>query len=276
MTTSEQPQQPIEQVDLAEIELAVRESEAPPTLPEQQPQRATGQPRPRDAGNWAPKVSRLEVTPERAAEGFNVAGRRVTGPQQGFGRLWQRTYTTRLRPTVSPQQLVTDWKANFPAFWPKGNRFGGTLIAPGEVAPIAVNTGAGIKLATGVLVLYADDESFTFMTPEGHMFAGWITFSGHVENETTVARIQILLRTSDPLFELAWPVMRRMEDRFWRQTMRNVAAHFGIPGASVTDETVCVDKTRLWHNWRNVWHNSGIRTMLHLLTAPVRAVRRGR
>ena len=35
----------------------------------------------------------------------------------------------------------------------------------------------GLKLSTGVLVLYADEESFTLMTPQGHMFAGWITFS---------------------------------------------------------------------------------------------------
>ncbi|MGH9304250.1 MAG: hypothetical protein ACRDZ5_07550 [Acidimicrobiales bacterium] len=26
-------------------------------------------------------------------------------------------------------------------------------------------------------MLYADERSFTFMTPQGHMFGGWITFS---------------------------------------------------------------------------------------------------
>ena len=31
-----------------------------------------------------------------------------------------------------------------------------------------------MKLSTGVMVLYADEESFTLMTPQGHMFAGWI------------------------------------------------------------------------------------------------------
>jgi hypothetical protein len=28
-----------------------------------------------------------------------------------------------------------------------------------------------------VLVIYADAESFTFMTPEGHALSAWITFS---------------------------------------------------------------------------------------------------
>ena len=260
MTSEAQPQQPIE---IEAVELSVNESEA---VPVQAP--------PRDAAYWAPKVERLTVDPEHAAMGFNVAGRRVTGPQQGFGRLWQRTYSAVLRPTVTPQQLIATWKDNFAAFWPKGNRFGATLIAPGEVAPIAVNAGGGIKFNTGVLVLYSDPESFTFMTPEGHMFAGWITFSGHVENETTVMRIQIMLRTSDPLFEATWPVMRRMEDRFWRQTLRNVAAHFGITGIVIEEKTVALDKRRQWKNWRNVWHNSAIRSMLHLVTGPVRVLRR--
>ncbi|MGH3213181.1 MAG: hypothetical protein ACRDN1_24350, partial [Trebonia sp.] len=50
-------------------------------------------PSPRDVSNWATKVERLAVDPDRAKAGFNVAGRRLTGPQQGFGRLRQRTYT---------------------------------------------------------------------------------------------------------------------------------------------------------------------------------------
>ena len=45
---------------------------------------------PRDAVNWAKKVDRLHVTDEVKAIGYNIEGRRVAGPQQGFGRLWQR------------------------------------------------------------------------------------------------------------------------------------------------------------------------------------------
>ena len=52
-----------------------------------------------------------------------------------------------------------------------------TGLAPGEVARIDMDMPGRVTLSTGVLVLYADDESFTLMTPQGHMFAGWITFS---------------------------------------------------------------------------------------------------
>ena len=37
--------------------------------------------------------------------------------------------------------------------------------------------GGGPLISTGVMVIFADDESFSFMTPQGHMFAGMITFS---------------------------------------------------------------------------------------------------
>ena len=51
-----------------------------------------------------------------------------------------------------------------------------------------------MKLSTGVLVIYADDESFTLMTPQGHMFAGWITFSAYEEDGGTVAQAHVLMR----------------------------------------------------------------------------------
>jgi hypothetical protein len=249
---------------LEQVELSVQEADVPVIVA------------PRDAGNWAPKVTRLSVDADRAAVGFNVAGKRVTGPQQGFGRLWQRTYTAPLGSAVDPHALIAEWKEHFGDFWTKGNRFHGALIRPGEVAPIAVDTGAGIKLSTGVLVLYADDESFTFMTPEGHMFAGWITFSAFEDTAGTSARIQVLIRPNDPIFELGWPVMKRMEDKFWKATLSNVAAHFGVADVAIEEKTVLVDKRWIWRNARNIWHNAGIRSVLHLLTAPVRAIRRRR
>jgi hypothetical protein len=59
-----------------------------------------------------------------------------------------------------------------PELLAEGNRFFAPLgIAPGEVAVLDLSMPGRIKLSTGVLVMYADDESFTLMTPQGHMFA---------------------------------------------------------------------------------------------------------
>src|ERR1700746_2111880 len=134
---------------------------------------------PRDAPSWARKIDRLEVDPREGVRGTNVAGRRLTGPVQGFGKMWQKTYRMNAGPDITPEQAIATWREHFPEFWPKGNRFAGALtgINPGDVALLDLAMGGGVKLSTGVFVLYADQESFTLMTPQGHMFAGWITFS---------------------------------------------------------------------------------------------------
>jgi hypothetical protein len=186
---------------------------------------------PRDAAHWAAKVDRLQVERREGVRGTNVAGRRLTGPVQGLGKLWQKTYSVDIGPATSPQDAITVWKAHLPEFWPKGNRFAGALtgISPGDVALLDIAVGGGVKMSTGVFVLYADAESFTFATPQGHQFAGWITFSAERSGQTTVAQTQVLLRAGDPLYELGMPVMHRMEDRFWAQTMTALASDSAWP-----------------------------------------------
>ena len=51
---------------------------------------------PRDAGHWAKPVSTLHV--ESVPEGARnlVEGKRLLGPLQGFGKMWQKTYRVRL------------------------------------------------------------------------------------------------------------------------------------------------------------------------------------
>ena len=238
----------------------------------------TQQPAPvsRDAANWAGPVSKLsvgELPPE--AVNLNVEGRRATSPIQGFGKMWQKTYKVSLGKGVSPQDLIVTWKQNFPTFWPPKNFFYGPLtgIAPGEVAVLNLAMPGKLKLSTGVLVLYADEESFTLMTPEGHMFAGWITFSGYEDAAgDTTAQVQVLIRASDPVYELGFMFGgHRKEDRFWYETLTNLAGHFGLE-AKVEMDMVCVDKKRQWKRAKNVWQNSAMRSGLYMAGAPFRAM----
>ena len=55
-------------------------------------------------------------------------------------------------------------------------------LEPGDVGVINASQ-SGLKLSTGVMVMYVDDESFAFALPEGHMFSGWITFSAFADGE---------------------------------------------------------------------------------------------
>lgn len=228
----------------------------------------------RDADAWARPVETLTVSDGH----INVTGRRPTAPIHGFGRMWQKTYRISLgAPNPAPSEVIAVWKDQFPHFWPAKSRFFAPLagIAPGEVAALDLGMPGGLKLSTGVLVLFADAESFTLMTPEGHMFAGWITFSAFLEDDATVAQAQVLMRASDPLYEVGMVLGgHREEDRHWVHTLRSLAAHFGID-AEVDVERICVDRRREWSKAGNVRQNSGIRSALHMMGTPFRALRGG-
>jgi hypothetical protein len=232
----------------------------------------------RDTDSWAKAVSRLNVGEVPAgAVNLNVDGRRLTSPIQGFGKMWQKTYQVRLpADRVSATELIATWKQRFPEFWPDGNRFYAPLtgIEPGEVALLSMTLPGRMKLSTGVMVLFADEESFTLMTPQGHMFAGWITFSATERDGETVAQAQVLMRASDPIYEVGLTLGgHRQEDRFWQHTLTRLAAHFGHDG-EVDTKVVCVDPRRQWSKWRNVWHSAAIRSTLYTLGAPERLVKR--
>ena len=230
---------------------------------------------PRDAANWAAKVDRLEPVQREGVRGTNVAGRRLTGPVQGFGKMWQKTYRMDLGTTTDPAAAIALWRANFPDFWPTGNRFAGALtgINPGDVALLDLAVGGGVKLSTGVFVLYADTESFTLMTPQGHMFAGWITFSAERAGDDTVVQAQVLMRASDPIYEIGMMLGgHRKEDKFWVATLRALGDRLGVPGAPITADNTCVDAKRQWRHAGGVWHNSMVRSVLQMVASPVTAL----
>ena len=240
-----------------------------------------GERQPRDAAYWAitRNVLRVSDVPAQAVN-LNVEGRRVAGALQGFGQLWQKTYQVRLVGAgVTPADVVRIWKEEFPSVHPPQSRFYPPLagVAPGEVMLINASV-QGMPVYTGVMVLYADDEAFTLMTPEGHMLAAWITFSAfRAADGAVVVQAHALERASDPMFELGLMLGgNRMNNRFWETTIRNVAARFGAPDATVETEIVCVDRRRQWRYAGNVRHNAGMRGTLHTLSAPIRLMRRRR
>jgi hypothetical protein len=196
------------------------------------------------------------------AETDQVHGRRVMSPVQGFGKMWQKTYSAAIPGTVAtPAEVIATWRGSFAEFWPDGNRFYGPLtgLDAGEVAHIDMDMPGRVTLSTGVLVLYADEESFTLMTPQGHMFAGWITFSAAAAGADTVIQAQVLMRASDPLYEIGLTLGgHRQEDRFWAATLTALTQRLGHPVEVVT-AVVCVDRRRQWRRWRNLRHSAALR-----------------
>lgn len=245
----------------------------PPTLPDGEEKE------PRDAAYWAQLTSLLQVSRvPTGALNLNVEGRQMVGPLQGFGQMWKKTYTLRL-PEISmaPAEVMEIWKANFARFQPRQNRFFPVMktIEPGDIVLINASM-TGMPLSTGVMVLYADDESFTLMTPQGHPESGWVTFSVSTDDDGLVCQVQSIARANDPVYEIGFRTFgSHTQERIWIHVMEALAAHLQVPGQVQVDK-ICVDPRVQWSETRNIWHNAALRTMIYTLGAPLRWLGRGR
>jgi hypothetical protein len=206
-----------------------------------------------------------------------VEGYQIVGPLQGFGKMWQKTYRVALTIVKAmPAEVVQVWKERFPEFNAPQSWFHPSFagVAPGEVLLINASL-QGMPVYTGVRVIYADDESFTVMTPEGHPESGWNTFSAYEEDGRTVAQIQSLARSNDPVYEIGFRLVGSTEqERIWTHVLKSLAAHFGV-NEPVYLEKTCVDPKVQWSQAKNVWYNAGARSMLYTMTAVPRRWIRG-
>jgi hypothetical protein len=230
---------------------------------------------------WAPPVARLTVSEVPAgALNLNIDGRQVAGALQGFGQLWQKTYQIRLPGVdLAPGEVMRQWKENFGRFQPPENRFYPTMagIKPGEVlfiegkVPAVRGTPRILPVATGVMILYVDEESFTVMTPEGHPESGWNTFSVFEEGGSQVAQIQSMARATDPIYEFYFRYLGSSEqqEQIWVHVLSQLAGHFGVRGQVTVTKTL-IDSRVQWSEVRNIRKNAGISTVLYKLTAPLR------
>lgn len=230
---------------------------------------------------WAQPVDRMKVTEVPAgAINLNVEGRQPLSPLQGFGQLWQKTFKVRLPGLeLTPAQVMQAWKENFPKFQPPENRFYPPMagIKPGEVllinarVPAFPGSPSILPVAAGVMVLYADDTSFTVVTPEGFPEAGWNTFSVYEDDGCLVAQVQPLCRANDPMYEIFNRFLgsSAQQDMTWSHVLTSLAAHFGIQGQVSATKTL-VDPRLQWSQAKNIFKNAGIRTVFYLLGAPFR------
>jgi hypothetical protein len=227
---------------------------------------------PRDAAHWA-HTSTLRVSQvPTGALNFNVEGRLAVGPLQGFGHLWQKTFRLPLLSvTLTPAEVMQIWKENFTRFQPPDNRFYpiGLGIEPGQIVLINA-TLSGMPLSTGVVVLYADEESFSLMTPQGHPESGWVTFSVSSEDNILIAQVQTMSRANDPVYELGFRLAgSKVQDRTWTHVLEALAAHMAVH-EPVQISKICVDPRLQWSEFGNIRHNAAIHAMFYTLGTPLR------
>ena len=225
----------------------------------------------KDTDNWAGPVERLLV-PQMPVEAinFNVSGRRTSGPQQGFGQLWEKTYHIDLSDSgQTPVQIIETVKKHFPLLQPEENRFYPSVngIKPGEIVLINARTPGGL-VATGVRVLYAGDTTFTFITPQGHPEAGWVTFKAFEEDGRTIMQIRGLARASDPVYELAFRIAgSRLQQQIWTHVLQSLAKHTTSSGQALFCKQ-CIDESLQWQHFFNVFLNAQILSIFYIIGHP--------
>jgi pyruvate/2-oxoglutarate dehydrogenase complex dihydrolipoamide dehydrogenase (E3) component/anti-anti-sigma regulatory factor len=226
---------------------------------------------------WAKPVTRLEVSHNpKEARCLNVNGRCVKSAVNGFGQLWQKVFRLHISdPAITPEQAIASLKENFPGFQLSYNRFfpSPAGIQPGEIVLFDSLTPAG-PISTGVMILYADERSFTFISPQGHPECGTVSFSAYEVEDATVVQVVGLARASDPLYEGGFrAVGSRVQTRVWTHVLTSLATYLGVP-ATITTEATCVDRHTRWSQVGNMWYNAQIRTLIRepiwWLTAPTR------
>jgi len=230
-----------------------------------------------DRNNWAGPVSEIRVSDMPAdAVNLNVDGLRAVGPVEGFGQLWQKVYRQRITGSnIKSAEALRVLKDNFPKFQPPENRFypSAAGIQPGEVVLINSSTPGG-PVYTGIMVLYSNDDSFTFITPQGHPESGWVSFNAYDEDGTTVVQIVGLARANDPIYEAAFRLVgSKFQERIWRHVLSSLAKHLGVQ-PEVEVQKVCVDTGLQWSGVKNVWYNAQIRSMIFALCHPTRWIRK--
>jgi hypothetical protein len=238
------------------------------------------------SGIWAQPVDTLDAgdAPE-GLTAINIQGRRAIGALQGFGQLWKKTYKVRLTGVKhSTMEVMQVWKENFALFQPPGNRFylPSDGVTPGKimwidsplpVAPPFYDKPGIVPMTSGVVILYADDESFSVMTPEGFPVSGWNNFSVFEEDGSLVAQVQSFERASDPIYEFGFRFMggAARQEFIWTNVLTRLAEHLGVK-SQVTMARECLDASIQWAYTGRVLQNAGVRTTLYKAAAPIRWV----
>jgi hypothetical protein len=228
----------------------------------------------REPGDTSERISALISDPlPRGALVENVAGRKVTGPEDGFGRLWRKRYWVRLAgSTITPAELIEVWTTRYTEFWPEGSRLYQPTsgLEQGDVAAADLAMIGGTRVGTGIVVTEEHDTSFTFASLQGHTFNGTITFTGHEDGGVTVAQVEVNARASDPLYEIFMPLGGHWhENRFWKASLSALARHFGVE-AQPEMSMECLDTRRKWRNAGNIVHNAFLHTAAYLVARPFR------
>jgi hypothetical protein len=122
------------------------------------------------------------------------------------------------------------------------------------------------------MVMYADERSFSFITVQGHILAGWITFSSYRHNDDTIIQVNPIFRAGDPLMELGMRLgAAKQEDQFWHATLANLARRLGVHG-ELSQQDVLIDPRIRWTAYKNICYSAAMGSSFYM---PVYLLQKG-
>ena len=229
----------------------------------------------RDDDNWAKPIDRLAAGNVPPARSTRVGGKQVVSPIQGFGKMWQKTYRVALAgPSVTPQEVIATWKAEFPTFWPKGSQFHAPLtgIAPGEVALLQASRRRRDEALDRRLrplrrrgVVHVHDAAGAHVRRLDHVLGG----RGGRRDRGAVPGADARAGSAHRDRSRRSAGTRR-RTASGRTTLRALARALRRRRRSRRRRVVCVDKRRQWGRAGNVRHSSAFRSTIHTATSPLR------
>jgi hypothetical protein len=188
--------------------------------------------------------------------------------------MWEKTYELRFSDAKrTPVEVAATTKENFVRFQPPQNNFypSPAGMKAGETVLIRSSV-LGVPILTGVLVSYADDVSFTFMTPQGHPESGWVTFRVFKESNDTVCQIQGLARANDPIYEIAFRLHgAKFQEQTWMHVLGSLAKHLDVKSQPTLKKRLIAPKMQ-WSQVGNIRYNAQLWTLAYLLIWPLRRV----
>lgn len=207
------------------------------------------------------RISKVERI--KGAYTKNLKNRTLLSPLQGFGPIWEKTYTLKChKEGITPQESIEILKKNLPRFQPDNNDFypSSKGIEAGEVLIINALTPGGL-VSTGVVILYSDEKRFTFITPQGHPEAGWVSFMAHKKKDHLEIQIKGLASASDPFYELAFRLAgSQLQESIWKTVLSSMASYLKIE-PSITIEKTCLKSSLQWSSTPNLWYNAQLRSL---------------
>ena len=247
-----------------------------------EPTNAPTPPTNRDAANWARPVDRLSAAGVAGAKDDAVTGKRVSGPLQGFGQLWQKSFTVRLDGVdTTPEARHRRLEGALPRVLAEGRNVLCAAVRASPRArsrssrsqPVPGRPGQALDRRPGPLrgrrVVHVHDPRGPYAVGMDHLLGAARRRRGRRPGPGPRATVRPVRRAR--LHARRQPPEQQVLAGDPAQPRRSRSASSSRSSRSRSSAST---SNRQWRHWRNVRNSATLRSARRTLTSPVRRITR--